>query len=108
MIPHRPCIGCGYCCSKVRCALGASIHGAELGPCPSLHWDGARHWCGLVLNAAGAARERLQAELAIGAGCCSPLNSLRRQLLADRAAGEASAPLAHSSVARPCPAQHRT
>lgn len=54
------------------------------GPCPELRWNGQRHLCGLVLDAGKQESERLKTSLAIGGGCCSPLNSWRREELVDR------------------------
>ncbi len=82
----RPCIGSGYCCKQAPCGIGLQLHG-PVAPCPSLENDGERHWCGAVRNApTDAERERLVSELAIGAGCCSPLNGDRLRILreADR------------------------
>lgn len=76
----RPCIGCGYCCQKAPCALGASLHGPKA-PCPSLVWNGERYVCQEVSRAFRARDWKrlsvLLSDLAIGAGCCSPLNSQR-------------------------------
>lgn len=75
----RPCVGCGYCCQKVTCIAG-EIESARLGvkahPCPFLYQRDRRYWCKL------AEESRKTAEgLAIGAGCCSPLNTQRRRLM---------------------------
>ena len=82
-----PCIGSGYCCWKAPCWLGLRVHGQISGPCPSLTWspEDGRHYCGEVLKATEPAdRERLKAELYVGEGCCSSLNSWRREPLQDR------------------------
>lgn len=71
----RPCIGCGYCCGISVCALGQRAY--EVGPeppCPGLYFDGARCRC--------EPAETHPGELGIGAGCCSPLNSRRNELIA--------------------------
>jgi len=47
--------------------------------------DKKRHLCQLVLGAATEeGRTYFKHALAIGAGCCSPLNSWRREPLQDR------------------------
>ena len=76
---YSPCVGCGYCCKKATCGLGATIHGAQV-PCPSLVFEDGRYWCGEVLTAERTNRseaEKLKSWLYIGVGCCSPLNSDR-------------------------------
>lgn len=92
------CVGCGYCCSKAPCALGAARFGVELprlgvmdlaptmSPCEALIWDEAagRHWCRLVRDAQGSEKRHLTEGLAIGAGCCSPLFNTWRRDLKDR------------------------
>lgn len=56
-------------------------------PCPELvHHDG-RYWCGILEKATGPERKRLTKELAIGAGCCSPLFNRDRDELLRRARG---------------------
>lgn len=79
--PVAPCIGSGYCCKKSLCWVGLRVHGTMPGPCPSLVFDGERHWCGEVLKAEGSQKEELKHDLHIGAGCCSSLNSDRREML---------------------------
>lgn len=79
--PTRPCIGSGYCCKQAPCGVGLFLHG-PVAPCPSLEFEGDRHWCGAVRNAPDAEeKKRLVRELAIGAGCCSPLNGDRLRIL---------------------------
>lgn len=70
-----PCLGCGYCCKKVPCGLAFREFG-QITKCPALRWDGKRYVCDLAKDHAE--------ELAIGAGCCSSLNSDRRKLLDKR------------------------
>jgi hypothetical protein len=77
-----PCIGCGYCCSKVTCLFGAEVYGAQ-SPCPGLVWDeeAGRHFCKLLLESTGWPHEFLGEGLAIGAGCSSALfNTWRKDL----------------------------
>lgn len=77
--PFHPCIGSGYCCKKALCWIGVKVHGSIPGPCPSLVYDDKeeRHWCGEILKA-DKEQETLKAELYVGAGCCSSLNSDRQ------------------------------
>lgn len=78
----KPCVGSGYCCKTAPCELGLKLHG-PVAPCPSLTFQEGRYWCQQILNATGAERETLIEGLAIGAGCCSPLNSDRKAFLSD-------------------------
>jgi hypothetical protein len=68
-----PCLGCGYCCQKVRCPIGIEQHGVG-DNCPSLIFDAAanRFWCTEVQK-----NPKLRVDLNIGDGCCSSLNSQR-------------------------------
>lgn len=69
---YPACIGCGYCCKKVQCGLSVRLYGVR-SYCPALEYRRGRYWCrhaascGILLD--------------IGAGCCSTLNSDRRELL---------------------------
>lgn len=85
------CIGCGYCCAKAPCAIGYQLHG-EKAPCPELGFVSGRHWCMWVIKqelkndeAEGVMAHKA---LDIGEGCCSPLNSWRRESLEDRTKSE--------------------
>jgi len=81
------CIGSGYCCWKAPCGEAVKIHkDLTSGPCPELRWNGERHMCGLILDADDEEKKRLMASLSIGQGCCSSLNSWRREPLQDRTA----------------------
>ena len=71
---YRPCVGCGYCCKKATCVLGLGS------PCAYLAQHDGRYWCSLILI--GAVTDE---ELAIGAGCCSSLNSDRQRMLREQA-----------------------
>ena len=45
----EPCNGCGHCCAMELCHAGKEVHGDDHpAPCPSLHNDGGRFWCGLA------------------------------------------------------------
>ena len=80
----RPCIGCGYCCTKSTCMYGNHLHpGLHDKICPELLWDGTRHVCKPMLQP-GKAGEDCRLALYAGEGCCSNLNSWRREPLQDR------------------------
>lgn len=85
------CIGCGYCCAKATCAIGARLHGPQP-RCPELLFVGGRHWCRWVISCElkEDEAEGIMAKKAIGVddGCCSPLNSWRREEIVDRTKGE--------------------
>lgn len=75
----RPCVGCGYCCLKAKCTYG-QVHGGDVHPCQFLIWSepGQRYVCELVIKAGPGSS---QAEgLAIGAGCCSGMNTWRQDV----------------------------
>jgi len=84
-----PCIGCGYCCNKSPCGI-FMIHRTHTFTkwrgCPELQWDGTRHWCGLMLSKEGEERQKLMDLEHVGKGCCSSLNSWRKEPLQDRRA----------------------
>lgn len=81
------CVGCGYCCIKAQCWIGAKHTDRHVmekwrfgrDRCPFLKWEGQRYVCTLMLrdDEIGAqARE----ELSVGAGCSSSLNSWRQDV----------------------------
>jgi hypothetical protein len=73
---ERPCLRSGYCCKKATCAVGVA-HGADPVGCKFLRGDNPGDFdCRLVSD-----NPDLGKALAIGAGCCSSLNSDRRMLL---------------------------
>ena len=83
-VPVRPCLGCGSCCLTARCAISFEAEGkfykdpfealGEPKQCPWLYYKGGRHWCRIA--------RKYKKELAIGEGCCSPLNSERKKFIA--------------------------
>lgn len=77
------CIGSGYCCMKAPCPISPSHLGPEetYKGCSELLWEDGRHWCRLVTQSSGG---KVKLELSVGAGCCSSLNSWRREPLRDR------------------------
>ena len=76
----RPCVGCGYCCMKVKCSAGSRLYHTE-NPCPALIWSESdkRYICNLM-TLPGKIGEGYKEELAEGAGCCSGLNSWRKDV----------------------------
>lgn len=77
--PYRECVGCGYCCRSAVCIVGRTRYGNIAAPCPLLARKDGRWRCLAVLEAKGARELHLKSVLAIGAGCCSPLNSDRQE-----------------------------
>jgi len=72
------CNGCGYCCFTAVCVGGVMLLGKDAKtPCPLLVWleaDG-RHYC------KAACESKVFAErIYVGAGCCSSLNSWRKEV----------------------------
>jgi hypothetical protein len=67
-----PCVGCGWCCLTDQCGESHILHGYRQ-RCPEVFWDGAarRYLCRL------SSSERMREHLAMGEGCCAPLNSWR-------------------------------
>jgi hypothetical protein len=71
MFIEKPCVGCGYCCITAKCSIGLFLYGQN-GRCPVLKWNGRRYLCELV--------DLFKDALAIGAGCCAPLNTWREKV----------------------------
>jgi len=77
MKTHK-CVGCGYCCMKTPCDASRRLYpGATI--CPQLFWTSERYECGLM-KIAGLVGESYRKELYAGAGCCSNLNSWRKDV----------------------------
>lgn len=72
----RNCVGCGYCCLTAMCFSGQKRLGLHR-RCPALTWsdDDSRYYCQLALEDIRFARE-----VYVGAGCCSGLNTWRREV----------------------------
>ncbi len=81
-IANGDCIGCGYCCIKTKCGAGIRLYG-ETTPCPALKWNRERHVCDLM-QLTGSLGDSYKKQLHAGAGCCSNLNSWRREPLINR------------------------
>lgn len=82
----RPCVGCGYCCKVAPCIPGFMVYGPGK-PCGALRWDAraGRYLCGIVLDEPERTRDRLKEQMAIGAGCSSPLfNEERERMIMSR------------------------
>ena len=78
----RDCVGCGFCCMQTPCGACLRIYpGAKI--CPALKWNGKRHYCDLMTLPGNLGAE-YRKELYAGEGCCSNLNSWRREPLQDR------------------------
>jgi len=76
----KDCVGCGFCCLKAKCAAAARLYpAAEV--CPQLIWDeeGGRYNCGLMQLPGNVGFEFRQ-ELYAGEGCCSNLNTWRKDV----------------------------
>lgn len=73
---YNPCVGCGYCCLKAPCSAASRIFGDYVRPCPFLEWRESRYYCKLTETNSDQKWDYRQ-ELAIGAGCCSSLNTWR-------------------------------
>jgi len=71
MFIEKQCVGCGYCCITAKCSIGLFLYGQN-GRCPALKWNGRRYLCELV--------DLFKDALAIGAGCCAPLNTWREKV----------------------------
>ena len=71
----KPCVGCGYCC-QVPCWTSVHYYGRHVNQygCPALSWNNkdGRHYCDLAVHP--------QVNIMIGVGCCSPLNSWRKEV----------------------------
>lgn len=65
------CRGCGFCCHEATCSLGVSLFGTTH-PCPALFWNGEMYRCRLA--------DDFGDTLYTGSGCCSPLNSWRKEV----------------------------
>jgi len=72
----KPCLRCGYCCKKATCSIGLA-HGAEPTNCMYLIGNEiGKYSCFLVDN---MIYDHVDVDLAIGDGCCMPLNSDRKK-----------------------------
>jgi len=74
------CVGCGYCCMKTPCDASRRLYGT-IKECPQLIWDEqtSRYNCGLMLIH-GMIGEGYKKELHAGAGCCSGMNTWRKDV----------------------------
>ena len=81
--PYRPCVGCGYCCRKAQCTPSIRVYGIIPAGCPALYFKDGRYWCQLADEEKKLPEDQRWASkyVAIGAGCCSPLNSDRVKVM---------------------------
>ncbi len=81
-IPHKECVGCGYCCIQHPCACGRAAHPDEIERgqiCPSLHWNGGRYVCSLMMRPGGEG-QFYQWQMNAGLGCRNFLNPWRNDV----------------------------
>lgn len=81
----RKCLGCGHCCMQAPCICSQMYYAGAYQPCPALKWDAEadRHWCVLVLQSDKSDLKfmpTIRADLGIGSGCCSGLNTWRNDI----------------------------
>lgn len=81
--PVKECIGCGYCCSTALCDAAVRLYGKVVLPCPALKWNGSKNRCELM-SLPGNLGEWYRKSLYAGEGCCSNLNSWRKEPIEDR------------------------
>jgi hypothetical protein len=76
----RSCVGCGYCCMQTPCSVAKRLYPGVV-ECPQLIWDvlDSRYYCGLMKLPEPLGSEYRQS-LYAGAGCCSTLNSWRKDI----------------------------
>jgi hypothetical protein len=76
----RDCVGCSYCCQKAPCFVARRVYG-PVDTCPALKFntEESRWYCELC-TIEGSLGEGYRKELSIGAGCCSGLNSWRKDI----------------------------
>ena len=79
------CIGCGYCCLKAKCIAGARLYGVSDNTCEALVFDekDQRHKCKLVMFG-NSLSDHYKNELHIGEGCCSSMNTWRKEPIQNR------------------------
>jgi hypothetical protein len=82
VLRFEACVGCGYCCLTAMCAVGYLVYsaGKEVDVperCPYLLWnkEDGRYWCGLT-----EVHEKFKSLIHAGEGCCSTLNSWRKDV----------------------------
>lgn len=76
----KECVGCGFCCIQTRCSTSLRIWPYTKGnECPGLVWKDTRYICKLAAMD-GPKGSEYRVELYVGAGCCSNLNTWRRDV----------------------------
>jgi len=69
------CVGCGWCCLTDQCAESRILHGYKQ-RCPELFWDAPLG----IYRCRLSASPRMRELLAMGLGCCAPLNTWREDV----------------------------
>jgi len=103
----KPCVGCGFCCSKAMCSVGRRVYGNAVEYCPALTWNPSteRHFCALA-KLPGDLGAQYRKELHIGAGCCANLNSWRKTRIVDRSfAAYNEAKMRNKKLTNPIPSE---
>jgi len=73
-IPIFDCVGCGYCCKHVQCAISIRQYGYRT-MCPALIWEEKLYRCKFA--------EKYGKQLGIGKGCVAPsYNEYRAAMIA--------------------------
>jgi hypothetical protein len=80
-IKVKPCVGCGFCCIKSKCAAGQRLYKSS-DICNALIWSEKenRYHCDLM-QLPGILGETYREELYAGEGCCAGLNSWRQNVI---------------------------
>jgi len=77
----KPCVGCGFCCITAKCAAGQRLYKSS-DICNALIWsdEDKRYYCDLM-QLPGIIGDQYKEELYAGEGCCSNLNSWRKNVI---------------------------
>lgn len=75
----KTCVGCGFCCLKAICEVGARLYGPGVTQCPALEWKESRYVCKLM-ELPGDQGLAYRLELYAGEGCCAGLNTWRQDV----------------------------
>ena len=78
------CVGCGFCCTKAKCAAAQRLYPAA-DRCPALKWDDgqSRYVCDLMMIPVGVGAE-YRKELYANTGCSSAMFNEWRQNVRNR------------------------
>ena len=74
------CVGCGFCCFKAKCGAAVRLYpSAEI--CPALEWNKERkRYICMLMDLPGNLGPEYRKELYAGEGCCSNLNTWRKDV----------------------------